>query len=333
MANRRRRAVARAAERTGAPGGRPGTQPSGAQPSGLQSSERPIGGRPAARPARPGAGRQRGRTTTRGLRPPGMVIGVISGVVVLIVAIVALSLNSSTTAYAAPLEPAPASLVHAVTTVPASALNQVGTGLATLPPTVVKGPLLRAAGKPEMLYVGAEYCPYCAFERWAMIVALSRFGHFHGLDTIRSSSIDVFKLTDTFSFVHVHYTSRYLTFVPRELYTNIPQGTYYKPLQTMTAQQTGLFTKYNSTQSFPFVDVGNRYINVGLSTPSNHGTADIHGHTWQGIARALSHPSTSIAQAVLGAANQLTAEICTVTGGAPRSVCRTPGVTAAASHL
>ena len=35
---------------------------------------------------------------------------------------------------------------------------------------------LTEAGLPEMLYMGAEYCPFCAAERWAMVMALSKFG-------------------------------------------------------------------------------------------------------------------------------------------------------------
>jgi hypothetical protein len=30
------------------------------------------------------------------------------------------------------------------------------------------------AGKPEMLYIGAEFCLYCAELRWPLAVALSR---------------------------------------------------------------------------------------------------------------------------------------------------------------
>ena len=52
---------------------------------------------------------------------------------------------------------------------------------ATSAPTTITGAPLTSGGKPEMLYIGAEYCPYCAAERWAMIVALSRFGTFSGL--------------------------------------------------------------------------------------------------------------------------------------------------------
>ncbi|HJZ02607.1 MAG TPA: DUF929 family protein, partial [Streptosporangiaceae bacterium] len=68
-------------------------------------------------------------------------------------------------------------VVDKVTSVPASALNTVGNGggAVTGKPTTISGSALTSNGKPEMFYMGAEYCPYCAAERWAMIVALSRF--------------------------------------------------------------------------------------------------------------------------------------------------------------
>ena len=71
-------------------------------------------------------------------------------------------------------------LTDQVTSVPAATLDQVGGGTVTAPPTTISGAALTSGGKPEMLYIGAEYCPYCAAERWAMIVALSRFGTFSG---------------------------------------------------------------------------------------------------------------------------------------------------------
>ena len=43
------------------------------------------------------------------------------------------------------------------------------------------GSPLSSGGKPEVLYVGTEFCPYCAAESWSLIVALSRFGQFSGL--------------------------------------------------------------------------------------------------------------------------------------------------------
>src|SRR5580700_3456801 len=80
-------------------------------------------------------------------------------------------------------------VVDKVTSVPASALDTVGNGggAVTGKPTTISGSALTSSGKPEMFYMGAEYCPYCAAERWAMIVALSRFGTFSGLSTVHSS--------------------------------------------------------------------------------------------------------------------------------------------------
>ena len=48
-------------------------------------------------------------------------------------------------------------------------------------PASIDAPALTADGKPEVLYVGAEYCPFCAAERWPVVVALSRFGTWSGL--------------------------------------------------------------------------------------------------------------------------------------------------------
>ncbi len=58
--------------------------------------------------------------------------------------------------------------------------------------------LLVKDGKPEVLYIGA-YCPFCAAERWAAIVALSRFGTFSVLRTVHSSSTDVDASTPAFT--------------------------------------------------------------------------------------------------------------------------------------
>ena len=44
------------------------------------------------------------------------------------------------------------------------------------PIRAIKDTALTSNGKPEILYIGAEFCPYCAAERWAIAVALSRFG-------------------------------------------------------------------------------------------------------------------------------------------------------------
>jgi hypothetical protein len=42
-------------------------------------------------------------------------------------------------------------------------------------------------GKPVVLYIGAEFCQYCAIERWALIMALMRFGNFTSLHYMTSA--------------------------------------------------------------------------------------------------------------------------------------------------
>src|SRR6202042_144933 len=146
-------------------------------------------------------------------------------------------------------------VIHDVTSVPASTLDAVGAGTTYPHPiTRLSGPHLTSAGKPEILYVGAEYCPYCAAERWAMTVALSRFGTFSNLHFIHSSSTDVYANTPTLTFYKSGYTSKYLTFVPVEWYSGIPDSkspTGYKVLQTPTAAQQALFSKYNAAPYVP----------------------------------------------------------------------------------
>ena len=96
--------------------------------------------------------------------------------------------------------------------------------------------------------MGAEYCPYCGAARWAMIVALSRFGTFSGLSTVHLSSTDVDPNTPTWSFFQVTYTSKYLTFTPVEMTTNVPDSTSpsgYVTLQTPSAAQQALMNKYD----------------------------------------------------------------------------------------
>ena len=144
-----------------------------------------------------------------------------------------------------------ASVVSKVTNVPASTLDKIGDGGGSFTgkiPPVNGGTPLTSGGKPEMLYMGAEYCPYCAAERWSMIVALSRFGTFSGLSTVHSSTTDTPSNLPTFTFHGSSYTSKYLTFTPVEMQTNVldPSTGNYPVLEKPTAAQQALLTKYDA---------------------------------------------------------------------------------------
>jgi Domain of unknown function (DUF929) len=264
-------------------------------------------------------------------------IAVVIAVVVALVLVKALH-HSSPSAGGEPLTgtPLPASVSQDVTRVPASTLNAVGAG--SVPAflrahgqahalTPISGPPLTSGGKPQMLYIGAEFCPYCAGMRWAMAVALSRFGTLSPLRGIHSApSPEPFPSTATLTFYQTSFGSRYLAFVPVE-----HQKVDHSPLQPLTAQQNRTWSRYEpdpQTRGYPFTDIGNRYMVTVLYDPTS-----MTGKTWGQIAAALHDPTSPVARDVLGAANYLSAAICRVTGGAPASVCSSPGVKAVQGTL
>jgi hypothetical protein len=147
--------------------------------------------------------------------PLMLVVAVVAVLVIVKVATGAGGPKSGPTASAAA-----SSVVAQVTAVPARALNEIGVGVATTKPTKITAPALTADGEPRVVYVGAEYCPYCATERWAMAVALSRFGTFTGLGETASSPSDVYPNTATLTFHGASYASNYLSFTGREIQSN-----------------------------------------------------------------------------------------------------------------
>jgi len=261
--------------------------------------------------------------------------GSILAVIIVVVAFVLVSMNSHNSSSASggsngPTGAALTSLVNQTTSVPASVLDQVGDGggAVTVKPTSITGPALTSGGKPEMLYIGAEYCPYCAGTRWAMIVALSRFGTFSGLRTIHSSTTDTPANIPTWTFYQSRYTSNYLTFTPVETTTNVRQGNSYPTLQTPTAQQQQIWQAYDPNGSIPFISFGNKYLLASVP----YDVTVLQGKTWAQIASALKDPSSPIAKAIGGSANYMTAAICKLTGDQPASAC-TPAVKALQSQL
>jgi thiol-disulfide isomerase/thioredoxin len=236
-------------------------------------------------------------------------------VVGIIVLFIVLGHNATNTSGAYPLTAADATVVKQVTTVDPSVLTTVGTGQTQAKPTKLSGgsALNGPNGKPEVFYYGAEYCPYCAAERWPMIVALSRFGTFSDLSQITSSSTDVYPSTHTFSFYHSSYTSQYIDFVPLEVESY--QGV---SLETPSADEQQLINQYNPNGSFPFIDIANQYSIVGAT----YDPQVLSNLTWQQIASALSNAQSPVAQGILGTANYLTAAICAATGQQPASVCQ-----------
>jgi hypothetical protein len=222
--------------------------------------------------------------------------------------------------------------------VPVSVLDSIAAGSAITPPQALPSgtPQLTQNGMPQILYIGAEYCPYCAAERWPLVVALSRFGTFSGLGGTESAAAEAFPRTQTFTFHGATYTSNEVAFVAVETNTNKPASTGgYTALDQPTAAQQALLTRYDrppytaQAGAIPFIMISNRYLSIGAS----YDPSILQGMTRDQIARALSDPSTPVAQGIDGAANTLTAAICQVARGKPASVCSDPTIAKIAQAL
>jgi len=328
--------------------GRPAT------PGGAKGRPRTGGGRPTGsgggkgRP--PTAGGAKGRTPRpnmqitapppRRFSPSTLAFVSIGLVVVIILVFVLVKVTSggttpSKTAVLPPPTPASAQVVSDVTGVAPAVANTVGTGSGITAPSVVKGePPLTDGGKPELLYIGAEFCPYCAAERWAMVNALSRFGTWSGLMETTSSPWDAYPDTATFTFRNATYTSQYLKFVSVEHETNDNNGQGTRKLfQPLTAAQNSLWQKY-STQfgeqtGYPFLDFGNKIVVLGPSYVPDV----LAGLNQQEIAAKLSSTDDVVTQRIVGTANYLTASICAITRNQPAAVCTASGVHKAAVSM
>ena len=305
----------------------------GARPSGPSRRPSQADARPNARP-RPAA---RGKASARGRRGGrrGSSRSLSSGAVIAVVAVVAVMVIMFATRKSGDTGPGSASAkaIQQVTSVPASTLEQVGApsggwNFVRLPAGT---PAVESGGKPMVMYIGAEYCPFCAGERWPMVVALSRFGTFSGLEgTTSGPPPEVHPNTATLSFAGSSYTSDYLTFSSVE--TEDRNG---NPLQSMSSQQQDLFSTYNtqavtgSNGAIPFVMIGNLYTWAGTSVDPGI----LQGKSFNQIAAVLADPNSDIAKAIDGSANEITAMICQLTGNQPTDVCSAPYIQQAQSAL
>src|ERR1700729_4326310 len=169
-------------------------------------------------------------------------IAAVTAVLAVVGALFAVKLSS---APATPSEsPASSAVVRQVTAVPAAVLTRVNQSQAATPLQTVQapGPLLTIGGKPAVVFVSEESCPFCAAERWPLTVALAHFGTWSQLGSTRSSAADIYPNTATLSFRTAQYRSAELTLRTTELADNAG-----RPLQA----QTPLDTKLIGTDDVP----------------------------------------------------------------------------------
>ncbi|HWA66880.1 MAG TPA: DUF929 family protein, partial [Mycobacteriales bacterium] len=233
------------------------------------------------------------------------------GVVIAVIAVIAITQSGKSNNNPAG-DPVAATdtVVNGVTGIAPASYDTVGQGSANLDAVkAINDPALTKDGKPELLFIGAEFCPYCAAERWSLINALSRFGTFTDLDQVRSANDD--GNLATFSFRKSSYTSKYLAFVPVE-----DEDRDSQQLMKPTSAENTIWMKYTQG-SFPFLYYGGKYVQtqVGFSID------DLSGLNWTQIIADLKNPGSTVAKDIIGEANVDTKLICQMIDNADSSVC------------
>ena len=202
-----------------------------------------------------------------------------------------------------------------------------------VPPSSVggSGSILRGAdGKPEITYVGAEYCPYSAAERWALAVALSRFGTFSHLSGTHSSSTDVYPNTQTLSFYGSSYSSPYVDFQAVEEATNQQVGGDVPGLAGTDDGRERAAQLVRRTGEHPLLRHREqvRHRRRQLLAPAVAGPVAVPDRG--PVGRPLEPGGAGGGR---DRRTYITAAICTVTGDQPTSVCNTPAITALVKTL
>ena len=306
-----------------------------------QAANRPPSNQPPSE--RPPAMQSVSRRVPRVIEEPSLIeryrvwiiSGVAAAVILVVIAIVALKATGGGSKSSTSAENPPATqgagdtIASQIAALPVTTFDAAGTGTYQSGQSGFKAAPgqsqpLTANGKPDIFYYGAEWCPYCAAERWALVAALSRFGTFSNLGLVRSAANDSFPNTATFSFNGSTYTSQYIAFSPVEV-----QNANRQQLQSPSTQQQQILSAYNPHLSFPFIDIGNKYIANGAS----YDPGTLKGMTQQQIADMLKDPSSDQAKGILGSANVISAAICQLTNNQPANVCSSPGVQAGAAKL
>jgi hypothetical protein len=244
-------------------------------------------------------------------------IGAVTAVLAVVVALVAVKLTSAPARLVATESAASSAIVRQVTTVPAAVLTGMSSAQVITPLEAVQrsGPPLTSGGKPVIVFVSEESCPFCAAERWSLAVALSHFGTWSHLGSTTSSATDVYPDTATLSFRTAAYRSTELTLRTTELTDNAGH-----PLQAQTALDTRVIGAFDvppyvnsadQSGAVPFLDIANRYILAG----AQYSPQVLAGLSAAQIAGQLANPSSQVAQAIDGSARVIIAAINQVLAG------------------
>ena len=176
---------------------------------------------------------------------------------------------------------------------------------------------MRRAGKLFVFFMGAEFCPYCAAERWAVVRSLQKFGQWDGLKQTTSAARDEpFLNLPTYDFTKATYTSPHIEFVAREI-----KDREFQPLQKLLKTKEKLLRKFNPKKEIPFLLIGGRFTQIGSGfTPKI-----FSGHTFrQTESEQKKKNESEITRTIDEEASKIAALLCV--SGLPPGLCKETGL-------
>jgi hypothetical protein len=174
----------------------------------------------------------------------------------------------------------------------------------------------RHEGKLFVFFMGAEYDPYSAAERWAVVRGLQKFGQWNGLKQTMSAARDEpFLNLPTYDFTEATYTSAHIEFVAREL-----KDREFKPLQKLLKTEEKLVHKYNPDKQIPFLLVGGQFMQIG----AGFSPKIFIGHTFRQTETELKKIESEIRKTIDAEGNIIASLLCA--SGLPQELCKETAV-------
>jgi len=174
---------------------------------------------------------------------------------------------------------------------------------------------VRRGGKLTVFFMGAEYCPYSAAERWAIVRSLQKFGQWQGLkQTISAARDQPFLNLPTYDFTEATYNSPHIEFVAREI-----KDREFKPFQKLLKTEEKIVRKHDPKKEIPFLLLGGRFMQIGSGFPPKI----FIGHTFRQTETELKKVESEIRKTIDEEANIITALLCL--SGLPPELCKEAG--------
>jgi len=183
-------------------------------------------------------------------------------------------------------------------------------------------------GKPIVFFMGGQFCPFCAADRWAFVKATSRFGTWGNLRPLSSqrgqTATTACRPT---TWVDASYQSDLLSMHHKEV-----ADTDGNQLQSLEGVEQDFVNQYDPSGGFPFMVVSGSpgQFTVGLA----YSPALIQGQSFDALRAAVdSDADTPAVKAIDDEADAITALLCRTTGGKPGNVCSVPSILALTNQL